>query len=315
MVTIAAATVLCVEVVFYTHLQTITGFSEYNYYFFNFESSGSYGLTTTFESDGGYKRFASFFSTPIEHGTAAMLALCIIAALYTTDKNKISINTIGLLATGASLMSVFFAFSRAPLAGYFIVIYVYSLITKRKFITNSIHAIGVVALLYLTYLFTGLGDSKHGIIEIIMNTIDFSDPSSVGHLVQWVEGIVSMIEKPFGLGLGSSGRVAGTLGENVGGENQFIVIGVQAGIVALLLYLSVYIMLIRTSLRWLPELKGRERKICMIVLLFKIGLLLPLLTTEIEASVYISYITWFLSGLFISIIMKSNQLALQPSYD
>ena len=132
LLTILAGGVLFFEVIFYTHLQTMTGFSDYNFYVFNLEPGGSFGLTTTFESDGGYKRFASFFSTPIEHGTAAMLALCVIAALYTTDDNKIKINTSGLIALAASVLSILFAISRAPLIGYFIIIYVYALITKRN---------------------------------------------------------------------------------------------------------------------------------------------------------------------------------------
>lgn len=61
LLTIAAGAVLITEVIANRHLQTRTGYAEYSYYFFNFEPSGSFGLSTTFESEGGYKRFASFF--------------------------------------------------------------------------------------------------------------------------------------------------------------------------------------------------------------------------------------------------------------
>jgi hypothetical protein len=304
LLTILAGAVVFLEVITYTHLQTLTGFADYNFYVFNLEPGGMFGLTTTFESDGGYKRFASFFSTPIEHGAAAMLALCVIAALYTTDNNKIKINGIGLIALAASAFSILFAISRAPLIGYLIVIYVYSLITKRKIVTNTIHAAIILMVLYIIYLLTRFENVTEGVTGLIINTIDFSDPSSVGHVLQWVEGILAMVEKPLGLGLGSSGRIANTMNENVGGENQFIVIGVQAGVIALLLYLWAHINLIKTSLKWLPVLKGKERKVCMTVLLLKIGLTFLLFTTEIEASAYISYINWFLSGLLLNIIMK-----------
>jgi hypothetical protein len=292
----------------------MTGFADYNFYVFNLEPGGSFGLTTTFESDGGYKRFASFFSTPIEHGTAAMLALCVIAALYTTDDNKIKINTTGLIALAASVFSILFAISRAPLIGYLIIIYIYSLITKRKIITKTIHASLIITVLYFIYLFTQFENTLDGLVGVIMSTIDFSNPSSLGHLLQWTEGILSIIEKPFGLGLGASGRIANSIGENVGGENQFIIIGVQVGIIALFLYLWAHIMLIKTSFKWLPTLKGKERKVCMTVLLLKLGLTFLLLTTEIEASAYISYINWFLSGLLISIIMQFKVPQIQPAY-
>ncbi len=313
--TIAAAAILSVEIVLNTHLQTITGFADYNFYVFNLEPSGSFGLTTTFESDGGYKRFASFFSSPIEHGTAAMIALCIIAALYTSDDNKIKINGMGLVALGASFLSILFAISRAPLIGYFFILYIYSIITKKKQIVNTIHMAVAVVAVYLIYLFTRFETVSDGIVGVIMNTIDFSNPSSVGHVLQWVEGILAIAEKPLGLGLGASGRIANSIGENVGGENQFIIIGVQAGIIALGLYLWAHIMFIKTSLKWLPHLKGKERKVCMAVLLIKIGLITLLLTTEIEGSAYISYLSWFLSGLLMSIIMKPQTAQLYPAND
>jgi len=220
-----------------------------------------------------------------------------------------------MLALCASFLSIIFALSRAPLASYFIIIYVYALLTHKKYITNTIHIAFSIGAIYLLYLFYQFENSHNTIINVLMNTIDFSDPSSIGHIEQWVEGILAMVEHPFGLGIGASGRVAGTLGENVGGENQFIIIGVQAGIIALLLYLVVYIVLIKISLKWLNKLKGKERKVCMAVLLFKISLLIPMFTSEVESSSYISYINWFLSGLLISIIMQPRVTQTLPAYD
>jgi hypothetical protein len=303
LLTIAAGAVLIFEVVTDTQLQSITGYADYSYYFFNFEPSGNFGLSWTFESEGGYKRFASFFANPLEHAGATLLALSVIAALYTTDDNRFRINTTSILALSASFLSIIFAISRAPLASYFLIIYVYALITKRKVITNTIHiGVGIKAL----YVAGRLQKSNDGIIEILVNTIDFSNPSSVGHMLEWIQGTMAMIERPLGLGLGTSGRVAGSLGENIGGENQFIIIGVQAGVIALLLYLYVHIAFMKTGFKWISHLKGKERKLCMAVLLLKIGLSISLLTSEVESSSYISYMHWFLSGLFISVIMQQD---------
>lgn len=315
LLTIAAGLVLVGEVIFNQHLQTKTGFSDYVYYFFNVEPSGNYGLVWTFESEGGYKRFASFFGNPLEHANCTLMALAIIIALFTRDDNRFKINNMGALALFASFLSIVFAFSRGPFISYFLIIYAYALITKKKYITHTIHAAVGVVILYLIYLFTRFGQNNTGIVEVIMNTIDFSNPSSASHVIQWIEGIIAIINNPFGLGLGSSGRVAATLSENVGGENQYIIIGVQAGIIALLLYLSIYIMLIKTSLKWLPQLKGKERQICMAVLLMKIGLFIPLLTSEVESASYIAYINWFLSGLLLSIIMQPKAVQINMAHD
>ncbi|MEX8548378.1 MAG: O-antigen ligase family protein [Mucilaginibacter sp.] len=304
LLTIAAGAILLVEVAAQSPLQFHSGYFDYSYYFFNLDSSGAYGLQTSFTSDSGYIRFGSFFTNPLEHATATLLALAVIAGLYTRDDNKLNINGIGLLALGATFLSILFALSRAPLASYFIMIYVYALVTKRKMIVNAIQTLLGLSAVYIAYLFYQFENNHSGIIAVILNTIDFSDPSSVGHLLAWVEGIASIIQYPFGLGLGSSGRVGATLDQNIGGENQFIIIGVQAGIIAMVLYLLVYVMFIKTSLKWLPLLKGKERKVCMTVFLIKIGLLISTLTSEIESSTYLSYMNWFLSGLLINMIMQ-----------
>lgn len=304
LLTIAAGAVICLEFLLNQHLQTITGYADYSYYFFNFEPSGSFGLSWTFESEGGFKRFASFFANPLENAAATLIALSAIAALYTRDDNKFKPNLTGLLALAASFACITFAISRAPFASYFIVIYIYALLTKKKYITQTIHLGFAAIALYFIWVITNFEDKANGITEVIVNTLNFSNPSSVGHVVEWVEGIASMINSPMGLGLGTSGRVGGTLGETTGGENQFIIIGVQVGVFALLCYLAIYISFIRTGIHWLPKLKGKERKVCMLVLLIKIAIFIPLLTSEVESSSYVSYMNWFFSGLLISIIMQ-----------
>jgi hypothetical protein len=313
LLTIAAGAVLVVEVSMYQQIQLFTGFTEYCYYFFNIEPAGLFGLSTTFDSDSGLRRFASFYSNPLEHAAATLLAMSIILALYTRDNNKFKPTSIGVLALIATALSITFAISRAPLAGYFFMIYIYALITKKKYITHVVHFGVAAGAIYLIYLFSQFdANNKSGLLAVLMNTIDFSDPSSLGHLAQWAEGIFAMVQNPMGLGLGTSGRVAGTLGENVGGENQFIIIGVQAGIFALLLYLAIYVMFIKTGLKWFNKLQGKERKVCMAVLLIKIGFFIPMLTSEVESSSYLSYMNWFLSGLFISIIMQPANPSVQP---
>ncbi|MEO8887354.1 MAG: hypothetical protein ABI367_14920 [Mucilaginibacter sp.] len=313
LLTIAAAAVVVVEVIFQSPLQFHSGYFDYSYHYYNLQKEGSLGLEEGFTSDSGYIRFASFFTSPLEHAEATLLALAVIMGLYTTDDNKFKINSISLLALGATLLSIVFALSRAPLASYFLMIYVYALLTKKKLITRAIQYAFILAAVYVIYLFCQFENNHSGLIAVLLNTIDFSDPSSLGHLLAWTEGIISMAQHPFGIGLGSSGRVGASLNENIGGENQMIILGVQAGIIAAILYLTIYIMLIKVSFKWLHVLKGKERKICMAVFFIKVGLLISTLTTEIESSTYLSYMNWFLSGLLISLIMsKVPTKALSP---
>ncbi|MFD2873870.1 O-antigen ligase family protein [Mucilaginibacter ximonensis] len=311
---IATAIVLVIEVILQTPLQFHTGYFDYAYHYFNLDADGPYGIAVTFHSDSGYTRFASFYTNPLEHAAAAILAMSIILGLFTDDDNKLRITSLGIAGLCATAISIIFALSRAPLVSYCIVIYIYALITKRKLLVNTIHICFAIVAAYIIYLFAQFENNQTGIIAVLMNTIDFSDPSSVGHLIQWTQGILSISQHPLGLGLGTSGRVAASLDESVGGENQFIIIGVQAGLIAVIIDLAIFFMFIRISYKWLNRLKGKERKLCIAVFLIKVGFFIPTLSSELESSTYLSYMNWFLSGLLIAVIMQIQPPKQLPAY-
>ncbi len=298
LVTIAAAILTLGEGLAGQHFQTISGYAEYNFYMYDQEPSGNYGLTWTFEASG-FKRFASFFSNPLEHAAATLLAVALIAGLYTNDDNKIKLDSFGKLALLASQISIFFALSRASLVSYFFIIYVYAFITKKKAILN-LYYLGFAALvIYFMYFI-----QNEELYDFVVDTITFEHGSSIGHVIEWVTGIESMIASPQGLGLGSSGKISNALGLNVGGENQFIIIGVQVGVIGFLTYLVLQIMLITYPLKWIKKLSGKERKLAITVFLLKVGSIIPLMTSEFESYTYISYFIWFLSGVFINVLSQ-----------
>lgn len=298
LITIAAAIVTLGEGLLGQHFQTITGYSEYNFYMYDQEQSGNYGLTWTFEASG-FKRFASFFANPLEHAAATLLALALIAGLYTNDKNEIKLDLFGKLALAASQISILFALSRASLVSYFFIIYVYALVTKKRAILNIYYFGFAAVVLYFMYFL-----QNDDVYDFVVETITFENGSSVGHIIEWLAGIESMIASPLGLGLGSSGKVSNALGLNVGGENQFIIIGVQVGIIGFLIYLTLQVMLIVFPFKWINRLRGKERKLAITVFLLKVGSIIPLLTSDFESYTYISYFIWFLSGLFINVLSQ-----------
>ena len=53
----------------------------------------------------------------------------------------------------------------------------------------------------------------------------------------------------------------------------------------------------------------------MAVILIKIGLIIPLFTAEIESYIYVSYITWFLSGYMINLIQSKKEQESPVSYN
>ena len=298
---IAAAAILSFEIMSDQHFQTLTGYADFNFYYFNQEPTGNYDLSWTFETSTGLRRFASFFANPLEFAASTLLTLAILAGLYTTDENKIKVDTLGILAIIATQFSIFFALSRSSLASYFIMIFVYALITRKKLILNIIYTgFALVTIYFMFFMLVTNPD----LYEFIYETITFTNPSSVGHVIAWLEGIEAIATNPLGLGLGQSGRVASSLSDTVGGENQYLVIGVQTGVITLLLYLWMHVYFIKTSWKWYPYLQGKERQVCLSLLLMKIGFIIPLFTSELESSVYISYLSWFLSGVFVHMIAE-----------
>lgn len=298
---LAAAALSLFEALSNQHLQTLTGYAEYNYYIYDQEPTGNYGLAWTFEAQSGLKRFASFFSNPLEHAAATLLALAVWAGLYTYDNNKIKLDLFGKITLIATQISIFMALSRASLVSYFIMIYVYALLTKKKKILHLYYlGLGIIIIYFVYFI------QNEELYDFVIDTLTFENGSSVGHVIEWIAGIEAMIGNPLGLGLGSSGKVAISYGLNVGGENQFIIIGVQLGLIGFLLYLFLQIAMIAYPWKWINKLSGKERKIALTIFLLKVGSIIPLLTAEFESYIYISYFTWFLSGLFIHILSHKN---------
>jgi len=297
--TIAVAGVLAIEVLTYTHIQQISGYASFNEYFFDQDPSGSYGLTWTFEIENGMKRFASLFSTPLELAAASLISLAAAAALVTTSDNKLTLNTFTTAVLLGSMFCVSFAFSRASLVSYGIMLYAYALLTKKKLLLQIIHTGALLAggvLLFISF--------NNDFVDFIINSITFTNASSVGHLIEWANGLESMVQNPLGIGLGNAGRISGFSGYNVGGENQFVIIGVQTGIVTAGIYIAMYFMIMRKALQLFKTQTGKIRRLALFIFLVKVGMLIPLFTSEAESYIYICYITWILTGLLINMSSK-----------
>lgn len=294
LVAILAAIVLCWEVLQNQHLQSLTGYADYNEKFYGAEPSGNFGLSWTFETSNGLKRFASFYGGPLELGANMMLTLAVCLSIITTNHNKIKMTRIIFITLIICTLSVFFAISRASLVSYFAIIYLYAWVTKRKKLLIYFHyGVLAIAILIAFYL-------RGDIYELIITTINFTDNSSAYHVLQWLEGLEAMASKPLGLGLGMSGRVSNATGDNIGGENQLIIIGVQAGVIAILLYVLMYTWTISYCTRVFRSSEGMVRKLALCILLVKMGLIIPTLTANVESYIYISYFTWFCTGLLVT---------------
>jgi hypothetical protein len=166
---------------------------------------------------------------------------------------------------------------------------------------------------FIIYLFSF---SSKEVQDFAYNSISFSNNSSLGHVVEWLDGIESMMNHPLGMGVGSSGRLTAFEGEAIGGENQFIIIGVQIGVTGLLIYLWIYFSSLIKAYKVYRFTKGKEQMITLVVVLLRVGLFLPMFTSNLDSYIYISYFLWLINGMFGTIyqgyIEKSTLSASKP---
>ena len=299
-VSILAAIVLLFEVIPYQHLHTRTGLSNYMQHFFNAEPAGNYGLLWSFETESGLKRFGSIFSSPLELSAASILTLSILLGLITSKNNKIKFTNFYILTFIATLLCVMFAVSRAAFVNYFLLIYCYAHITYNKQIIKYFHYFVGICIIYVSFFLKG------NLYDDIIATVSFENSSSIGHLLEWVNGINAMITHPFGMGLGASGRVSMESNDNVGGESQLIIIGVQVGVLMIIVYMWSYALLIKTGLKALKTANGKKKQLILATVLLKIGFIIPLVTSYFDTFIYITFASYFLSGLMVNMIVNDS---------
>ncbi|MFN5914933.1 MAG: O-antigen ligase family protein, partial [Chitinophagaceae bacterium] len=189
-----------------------------------------------------------------------------------------------------------FALSRASMAGYFLASYLFFLLNGKTKVLRVYHGLFIATAVVFFYF---LANDEIG--EFFLKTFTFENTSSLSHLLEWIDGIDAMQNNPLGLGLGESGRVSGELGTNIGGENQLIIIGVQTGVLPMLLYIIIYAITIGWSAHLFRKGQGKEQQVGIVLFILKVGLLIPVLTASVESYLYVSSVGWFLVGLLSSL--------------
>lgn len=273
-----------------THFQQFTGYALFNYAVNGIEPSGNYGLTWTFETQTTGMRLASFFSDPLELASSCLMAFSVGLIWYLTTKRENG--GLYVLVMVAAVGSLFFSSSRAAFMAFFIMVFFIAVVFRLYrllFLGASIFGLLVVYILFF---------ASDDLYYFVYDTLTFQNESSIGHVLEWVIGLESMISNPFGIGLAMSGNV-GSVEEDVrvGGENQFLIYGVQLGFIGMILYIAILAFGIIKSLkvfRKSPNLNNA--RIAFVAAVTKFGLLLPLFTANAELYLYVSLLTWWMLG-------------------
>ena len=283
-----------------THLQSILDYGRFNLVMNDVFPIGNYGLSWTFERQGGLPRLAAFFANPLEFAASLLLFLSVgLYYLFHSKYNSNRLAYLGLLLLVA--LSFFFSYSRGSIIAGGIIVF-FTLFLEKKY---QLLRIGLV-LVIMVVIYISFFSTKET-YYFVLDTLSFQNTSSLGHLLEWLEGVNAMMQNPMGIGLAMSGNANGvdqTL--KVGGENQFLIYGVQMGFLGLLIYVSMLVKGIKNSLKVFKlSSKQHVKSISYVAAATKIGLLIPLFTANAELYLFVGFLSWFLIGFIETYYLKN----------
>jgi len=277
---------LCFEFILSTHFHTIIDFSNYNNIINEIDPQGNFDLSWSFESQGSSPRYAAFFADPLELSASLLLLTSLL--IFNFWNNTRNINYFLLFMVAVAFL---FSFSRGSIVACIGIVFFGLMLNKNYKILLLI--VGLFLLSTLSLVYFGSEEIRY----LIIDTLKFENTSSLGHLVEWIEGVLSILENPLGIGLAMSGNASGVdQAIKVGGENQFLIFGVQMGVLSLILYVLILFFLIRRSSYVYLKTLDYNKHVSFIVACTKFGLLLPLLTANAELYLFVSLATWFFAG-------------------
>lgn len=278
------------ELFFGIHLQSLTGYALFNEAIYKIEPSGNFGLSWTFETQSVTKRLASIYSDPLELSGSVLMGFSAGLIFFLTSKRKISYYYLILMLF--AFLSLIFASSRASFASFFVMLFVIAFTFKLY----NILLAGLISI--LSFVIFVIFFASEDFYYFVIDTLTFQNLSSVGHAVEWIIALEGMIDNPLGVGLAMSGNVGSVNDElKIGGENQYLIYGVQLGWLGML----IYILLLICSIFYGFKISTTTDNLMTARIAFtgaatKTGLLLPLFTSNAEMFIYVSWISWWMIG-------------------
>lgn len=309
LIAIGAFLVNCLEsFVLGAHLQQFSGYALYNQAINDIDPTGNFGLTWTFETQAVTKRLASFFSDPLEMASSVLMGFAAGLIWFLTSKKEESWPYLIIMA--CSLGSLVFSASRAAFGAFFVMIFFIALVFRLY------KLIGLGFLALLGFGFYVLVFASEDFYFFVVDTLTFENSSSVGHVVEWLLALDSMVANPIGIGLAMSGNAGSVTDElRVGGENQFLIYGVQLGWLGMMLYILLLASSVVISLRVFHQTENLSHaRLAFVGAVVKVGLLLPLFTANAEMYTYVAWLTWWMIGFSVKeySFIKSNSTQIVP---
>lgn len=257
----------------------------------NLEQSGTtvgpLGLPWTYWTASMQRRSSAFFANPLD--LAASVHLTGVTALAVACQSRLRSRR-GLLAWTVfflTLVALLLSISRMSIAVFAVESLLVTILLRRKALTGIL--IAAMTLGFIGLMFTDFRD-------FLVETVTFQNPSALGHLVEWEAGFLAMLSAPLGLGPGTSGLVGARLGASVGGENQYVTVGVQLGTVGLLLYVLMQGLAVYTAFKVFRHTQGVTRLLALVTGVSRLGLAAVAFTADLETYVFSAFVSWWLVG-------------------
>lgn len=288
------------QFVLQAHLQQYTGYSLYNLVINDIDPSGNFGLTWTFETQAVTKRLASFFSDPLELASSVLLGFAAGLIWFLTTKREEGLPY--LLVMFCSMGSLFFSSSRAAFGAFFIMLFFIAVIFRRYRLILFGFSLVLGFVIFVVFF------ASEEFYYFVIDTLTFQNASSIGHVLEWLTAIDSMIENPLGVGLAMSGNSGSVTDEaRIGGENQFLIYGVQLGFLGMFLYILALGFAIGQSIKVFRNTENiMTARIAFTAAAVKTGLLLPLFTANADLYAYVNWISWWMVGYVVHEYAKIN---------
>ena len=289
-----------VEFAMDTHFQQFTGYAKFNEEINDVIPKGNFGLTWTFETQAVTKRFASFFADPLELAISALLMFSTALIMYLTTKRESAFPY--LIMIGISLGLLMFSSSRSSLIALVVLLLYIAFVFRQYKLLLLVSVLVAIFSVYLVYF------ASEDLQYFVIDTITFQNTSSLGHLVEWMAALDSMISNPMGIGLATSGNVSSVDDSiRVGGENQFLVFGVQMGWIGMFVYIFILGGAIIVTYRAFSELKKvNEARVAFIATAVKFAMILPLFTSNAEKFFFVSLLSWWMVGYTVNALHRQR---------
>ena len=205
------------------------------------------------------------------------------------------------MLVAASIFIFLFSYSRGAIIASGLIVFFTLFLEKKYQLVRIVLALVMLSVVYISFF------SSKELQYFVLDTLSFQNTSSLGHLLEWLEGVNSMIQNPMGVGIAMSGNANGVdQALKIGGENQFLIYGVQMGVIGLLIYVSILIKGVKDSLKVFKlSSKHHVKSISFVAAATKIGLLIPLFTANAELYLFVAFLSWFLIGFIETYYLKN----------